>query len=118
MKALWLCLLYAALTSAVVPLVAADARHPAEDAGIKSGRSNVEIKITFVNNSHTPLKVYWLNFEGARVLYHTLKPGEVVEQSTFLTHPWLITDEDDNAWQLYFPDAQSRKIEFKNPGEP
>jgi hypothetical protein len=118
MKALSLCLLCVALTAAFTPL-AADTRHPAEDAGITSINSDVETKITFVNNASETIKVYWLSFEGKRVLYHTLKPGEAAEQVTFLTHPWLITDENDNAWQLYYPDAQPRKIEIKvePPGE-
>jgi hypothetical protein len=32
-----------------------------------------------------------------------------------LTHPWVITDEDDNAWYVYFPDAQPRTIEILAP---
>ena len=118
MKALPLCLLYVALTAAILPL-AADTRHSAEDAGITSINSDVETKITFINQAPETIRIYWLNFEGERVLYHTLKPGESAEQITFLTHPWLITDENDNAWQLYYPDAQPRKIEIKveQPGE-
>jgi hypothetical protein len=116
MKALSLCLLFAALTTAAAPL-AADTRHAAEEAGIKSDNSDVETKITFSNQSQKPIRIYWLNFEGERVLYHTLNPGEEVEQVTFLTHPWLITDEEDNAGKLYSPDAQPRKIEIEDPAE-
>jgi hypothetical protein len=116
MKTLSLCLLLAALTTAVLPL-AADTRHPAEEAGITSGDSEFETKVTFSNHSQKTIRVYWLNFEGERVLYHTLNPGEEAEQLTFLMHPWLITDEEDNAGQLYFPDAQPRKIDIEDPAE-
>jgi len=30
-------------------------------------------------------------------------------------HPWLITDAGDNAWWLYFADAQPRTIDIKAP---
>jgi hypothetical protein len=118
MKALSLGLLYVVLIAAITPL-AADTSHPAEDAGITSVNSDVETKITFINQAPETIKIYWLSFEGKRVLYHTLKPGEAAEQVTFLTHPWLVTDDNDNAWQLYYPDAQPRKIEIKvePPGE-
>lgn len=114
-----LILLFAVMVVAPV-LLGADSRHPAEEAGIKSGASLVEARITFINDSDATIRVYWLDFRGARVLYHTLKPGEAAVQVTYLGHPWLITDEDDNAWQLYYPDAQPRKIkiEREQPGQP
>jgi hypothetical protein len=119
MQARALCLLSVVMAVATGPLVA-DSRHAAEEAGITSGSSIVEARITFVNDSHTTIRVYWLDFRGARVLYHTLKPGEAAVQVTYLGHPWLITDEDDNAWQIYYPDAQPRKIkiERQQPGQP
>ena len=36
-------------------------------------------------------------------------------QQTYVTHPWLITDADDNAWDVYFPDAQPRIVEIVAP---
>ncbi len=93
------------------PLVRAEKKHAAEEKGIKSVNSDVEAKITFVNRSGNTIKVYWLDFDGNRKLYQTLKDGESYEQKTFLTHPWVITDENDNAWHVYFPDAQPRMVE-------
>jgi hypothetical protein len=48
-------------------------------------------------------------------LYQTLEDDESYEQDTFLTHPWVITDADDNAWYVYFPDAQPRTVEIVAP---
>ena len=95
----------------------AETKHPAEEKGIKSVDGEVEAKIEFENKSGKTVKVYWLDYEGNRQLYQTLKDGESHEQETFLTHPWLITDEDDNAWYLYFPDAQPRSIEIVAPAK-
>ena len=91
-------------------------KHPAEEKGIKSINADVETTIKFVNKSKETIKVYWLDYEGDRQLYETVKDGDSYELGkTYLTHPWLITDEKDNAWYIYFPDAQPRTIEVFAP---
>src|SRR5271167_4674130 len=86
------------LVMAWPPSAGAQKKHPDEVKGIKSINGDVETKIAFTNKSGKTIKVYWLNYEGKRELYQTLKDGEYYEQQTFVTHPWLITDADDNAW--------------------
>jgi hypothetical protein len=93
----------------------AEKKHPAEEKGLKSGDSDVETRITFVNKSGKTIKVYWLDQDGDRQHYQTMKDGESHEQHTYLTHPWLITDEDDNAWYVFFADAQHRSVEIAAP---
>jgi von Hippel-Lindau disease tumor supressor len=92
----------------------AQTRHPAEEKGVKSlvGGKSVETSIKFINKGSQPIKVYWLNYEGNRVLYGELKTGETLPIVTFLTHPWLITDSSDNAKSIFFPDDQPRVIEI------
>jgi hypothetical protein len=46
--------------------------------------------IVLVNRSGQPVKVYWLNFQGRRVLYQTLPPGGQQTQQTFVGHNWLV----------------------------
>jgi von Hippel-Lindau disease tumor supressor len=92
----------------------AQTRHPAEEKGVKSlvGGKSVETAIKFINKGAQPIKIYWLNYQGDRVLYGELKTGETLPIVTFLTHPWLITDSNDNAKSLFFPDDQPRVIEL------
>jgi von Hippel-Lindau disease tumor supressor len=92
----------------------AQTKHPAEERGVKStiGGDTVSTSIKFVNKSQQVIKVYWLDYKGRRVLYGTPKPGEALPIQTFLTHPWVITDGDDNAQSIYFPDGQPRVIEI------
>lgn len=104
----------ALLFTACLPLLA-DPAHPAEGKGIKSEESNVETLITFHNRSSETVKLYWLDFSGNRVLYKTLQSQEAWAQITYLTHPWLVTDANDQAWHLYYPDAQPRTIEIVAP---
>jgi hypothetical protein len=80
--------------------ILADKKHPAEKKGIKSINEDVSTQITFSNKSGKTIKVYWLDFEGDRVHYKTLEDKESYDQQTFLTHPWLITDENNDAWYV------------------
>jgi hypothetical protein len=47
--------------------------------------------VTFVSRSDEPVKIYWLNFQGERVLYQYLPPGGRHTQKTFMGHNWLVT---------------------------
>jgi membrane protease YdiL (CAAX protease family) len=100
-----------------VPPVPADKKHPAEEMGVKSVvSSDIETRITFVNKSGQTVKVYWLNFEGHRQLIETVEDGASFEVGrTYLTQPWLVTDENDKAWYVYFADAQPRTVEIIAP---
>jgi mannose-6-phosphate isomerase-like protein (cupin superfamily) len=92
-------------------------KHAAEAKGIKSTHHKVETTIKFVNRSRQTIKVYWLDYEGNRQFRATVKEGDSYESKrTYLTHPWLITDTEDNAWSIYFPDAQPRTVEILGPG--
>jgi hypothetical protein len=109
-------LLLLALLPAWPAAARAEKKHPAEEKGIKSTNGEVETSIKFVNKSGRPVKVYWLDYEGQRKLYETVKDGDAhTIDKTYLTHPWLITDEDDNAWYVYFPDSQPRTVEITAP---
>ena len=92
------------------PPALAEKKHAAEEKGIKSTNGDVDASIKFVNKSAQTVKIYWLDYDGDRKLYQTLKDGEVYSQGTFLTHPWLITDDNDDAWYVYFPDTQPRTV--------
>jgi len=32
-----------------------------------------------------------------------------------VTHPWLITGEDDRGWQVFFPDSRPRTVVIQAP---
>jgi len=50
--------------------------------------------MTFVNRSDQVIAIYWLDFHGARRLYHSLPPGGRIAQDTFIGHNWLIAQSD------------------------
>ncbi len=105
-----------AILLAWAPSAPAEKKHPAEEQGVKSTDSDVETTIKFVNKSKQTIKVYWLDYDGARVTRQTVKAGDSYEvATTYLTHPWLVTDENDDAWYIYYPDAQPRVVEIAAP---
>jgi uncharacterized protein (TIGR03067 family) len=85
-------------------------RHPAERAKIASGADLFGTPIAFQNNSAGIRKVYWLDTNGERKPYCELKPGENCGLGTYLSHPWVVTDAEENALGLYFPDGQKRTV--------
>ncbi len=102
------------LFSIALPISGAIAqnKHPAEQKGLASINGYFSTSIRFVNNSNRSVKVYWLDYKGKRQLYNKLNTNRSYKQQTYLTHPWLITDIQDNALYIFFPDAQPRTIEI------
>jgi hypothetical protein len=99
-----------------LPVMVFPKKHPAELRGIKSIDSKTETAIDFVNRSKQTIKVYWLDYEGNRQLKDTIKEGgSYGMKRTFVSHPWLVTDADDNPWTIYYPDLQPRTVEVRGP---
>jgi Co/Zn/Cd efflux system component len=57
--------------------------------------------ITFVNLSATTVKLYWINFQGARVFYSMVSPNYQVPQQTYAGHTWLVTDQGDSCKAVF-----------------
>src|SRR5262245_61493223 len=107
----------AVLLAAFILHMPADAqqRHPAEEQGIKSVDAKIRTEMTLVNKTKQTVKVFWIDYKGKRKLDATLEPGETHNVTTYLTHPWLVTDAKENAWAIYLPDAQFRTVDIVVP---
>jgi hypothetical protein len=77
------------------------------DANFASQPSTESTGITFVNRSDKPVKVYWLNFQGKRILYSSLPAGSRLVQQTFVGHNWLITTSTEQCIGLFETAPQS-----------
>ena len=88
----------------------------AADSCVPAGKPSQSIEgvthapITFVNQSDAHVLVYWLNYEGDRQLWFELDPGQSHYENTWLTHPWVVTDESDNCVGYVLADKRSGKI--------
>jgi len=65
---------------------------PLLDGPRPSRRTGDETSVTFVNRTKAEVRVFWLDSEGERQPYGTVRPGEQHQQHTFAGHVWLVTD--------------------------
>lgn len=59
--------------------------------------------ITFINETSKDVKLYWIDYDGGRIFYGTLKSGESKRQKVYLTHPFVLTDRNDKCLAIYLP---------------
>ena len=69
------------------------------------------IFMDFVNQRGSNMNVYWLDSNANRVTYKlNLATGQTHNQQTFVTHPWLITDNTGACVGIYRPVTASKKV--------
>ena len=59
--------------------------------------------ILFTNRTTQSVSVYWLDYQGQRVLYTVLEAGAEYLQQTFLTHPWIVVGADETCYGISLP---------------
>ncbi len=90
-------------TDAVIALRPEDTEKCEEEADTRSRASDTQTEIAFINNLDTGVSIYWINFAGSREIYRRLAPNDRVDLVTFLTHPWVITDDAGSCIGLVLP---------------
>ena len=77
----------------------------------RSIEGSLATQIEFRNVSGYDMRIYWLDYQGNRVLFNTLRPNQTYVQNTFLTHPWVATDFYGNCLGVvYYPDSIKRIV--------
>ena len=61
---------------------------------LKSSASMVCSFVRFVNKTTYNVDTIWINYEGQRSRYKTLRPNEFVDVNTYVGHPWIFLDAD------------------------
>ncbi|MGZ8400657.1 MAG: VHL beta domain-containing protein [Methyloceanibacter sp.] len=83
---------------------------------LRSQNSNTPTSITFINKSGQYRGILGLDFDGQPKDYANLNSGERVTLSTFMTHPWMITDGPGNCIQIVMPRGGGRVVELGGGG--
>jgi hypothetical protein len=97
--------------------VALPLRPGRDELSLKSIESRIPVRFIIHNDMKTRIHVVWLDFQGRRdprrpfAELPAADPGQEVEQFTWATHPWVVTDEDGRAlctFVLGADDGQAR----------
>jgi VHL beta domain len=79
---------------------------------VRSLKSDVPTKITFVNKSGMYRSLIWIDFDGGTKDYGGLNPDEQLTLETFVTHPWIVATGPGDCLQIFLPDTTPAKVEL------
>ncbi|KAJ6259428.1 hypothetical protein Dda_6330 [Drechslerella dactyloides] len=71
--------------------------HPDNEPGSRSVNGDKAVKLIFINNRASAVRLWWLDYNGKRVDYGTVGDGEIKEMDTYVTHPWVLVDESSGS---------------------
>jgi dipeptidyl aminopeptidase/acylaminoacyl peptidase len=83
-----------------------------------STHTGEETHLTFVNRTRHDVRLYWLDEEGRRHRYGTLKPGDAHEQHTFAGHVWLFVGPKGQALGVVEADESHAMIDIGDEAPP
>ncbi|MFF5260323.1 hypothetical protein ACFY4C_15365 [Actinomadura viridis] len=67
--------------------------------------------VEFVNTRNDAVNIYWLDWAGGRVFYRRLMSGDRYIQQTYVTHPWVVCNVDDEPLRIFQPiDSPARAV--------
>ena len=71
------------------------AHDPSLLPNLRSGASDTETAIIFVNGTDAEIIYYWVDGDGEERHYGKIAAGDFVNQHTYAGHIWLVKDADD-----------------------
>lgn len=82
-----------------------------QEANLKSS-TGAASNIVVNNKTDATIKLYWLNTLGKRVEYSRggIKAGASHPQATYITHPWVITNANEECLGIYVPETTANAV--------
>lgn len=74
--------------------------HCADKGKVVSPSSSQAANIAFSNQTGQTLKIYWLDYTGARKPYGEVASGATATQATFVGHYWMLADATDKCARI------------------
>lgn len=82
----------------------------ADERRLRSHESTTSLHIAYQNDHDRKVSLYWLDFEGRRVHYADLEPGQGYRQQTYVTHPWVAVDGDGRCRAIFVPQGAGEHV--------
>lgn len=98
--------------SSAAPAFADGHRCGAEEA-IYSVRGVEPTTVTFYNASRIVIRIYWIDYDGVRRHYSTLRPGRSYIANTYASHPWIVTDAWDDCQQVIYAERDGMTFTYR-----
>jgi VHL beta domain len=77
---------------------------------MKSRDSGQEITFKVTNNTTGARNYDWLSYEGKRENYGNIAPGETVRIKTFISHPWIFSDSENECVEAFLPTVSDKAL--------
>ncbi|MGH6742518.1 MAG: hypothetical protein ACREDY_26400 [Bradyrhizobium sp.] len=84
-----------------------------QERDLRSIEGKISTQVTFVNAYGATIRIYWLNYNGGRQFYQQLAAGRSFAVNTYVTHPWVVTDSDENCIEVYLPQPRPSTIQIR-----
>ncbi|WP_158702554.1 protein kinase [Kitasatospora sp. MMS16-BH015] len=78
---------------------------PAREEALRSTAGDVSTEVEFVNRRSETVRIHWLDYQGSRIFYLQLEPGQSYVQQTYVSHPWIVTDTAATPLAIFLPTA-------------
>jgi hypothetical protein len=89
------------------------ARPPEDEARLHSIASDHPTTVLFDNQTPTDLSLFWLDFQGKRKSYGTVRAGQKRFLNTFATHPWVVVNPAGKALGVFVPGEANGRVTLK-----
>jgi hypothetical protein len=81
-------------------------------SGQHSAVANQATSMNFVNHTGWTVNVYWLDYSGNAVFYKSLGGWQSFNQSTYVTHPWLLVRSDGHCIGVFYPSSYPTTVDI------
>ena len=78
-----------------------------KSTSVRSLNDRTPTDFHLVNNTRGKIKLFWINYEGKPEAMGELEPEQSQDESTFLSHPWLVVDKNDKPLMLFVAGQKS-----------
>jgi len=80
---------------------------------LKSLAGSISTSLVFQNVRSKDISLFWLNYGGEREFYYTVRPGAQYSLSTYISHPWVVVDEQGRCLELVLPGKFTTKVDVR-----